>query len=322
MVLFIEPNLKYFCHGSNHILDITLFIKMKLAFITYQIQEKYTSGTAYDEDAELLRFLKQKGIHIEQEIWNDPDVEWTQYDLAIIKSPWDYHEHINEFYLWLEQIRSLGVQLLNSTDIVKWNSDKHYLKEIADAGLNVIPTLFLEKGTTPDISVLFLKLKTEQLIIKPCVSAGAKNTWNIRIDTVETYRDEIYELLKDESYMAQPFMPEIVDGEWSYLFFNGRFSHSLLKKPAKGDFRVQHYHGGTISKVTASPEQIKSAGLYVEKFATDTLYARVDGVHRDGELYLMELELIEPYLFLNTDPEAFQNYYVALTEIISKNGKQ
>ncbi len=121
--------------------------------------------------------------------------------------------------------------------------------------------------------------------------------------------------------MAQPFMPEIADGEWSYLFFNGKFSHSLLKKPAEGDFRVQHYHGGTISKVAASPEQIKSAGLYVEKFATDTLYARVDGIHRNGELYLMELELIEPYLFLNTAPEAFHNYYVALIEIIRKNGK-
>ncbi|WP_158275331.1 RimK family alpha-L-glutamate ligase [Pedobacter sp. HMWF019] len=294
---------------------------MKLAYITYQMQEKYTSGTAYDEDAELLRFLKQKGIHIEQEIWNDPGVEWAQYDLAIIKSPWDYHEQIYEFYWWLERIKALDVQLLNSTDIVRWNSDKHYLKEIADAGLNVIPTLFLEKGTTPDISGLFLKLKTEQLIIKPCVSAGAKNTLSIPIDAIETYRDKVFELLKEESYMAQPFMPEIADGEWSYLFFNGKFSHSLLKQPAKGDFRVQHYHGGTISKVAATPEQIKSAGLYVEKFAIDTLYARVDGVYRNGELYLMELELIEPYLFLNTDSKAFQNYYVALTEIINKNGK-
>lgn len=289
---------------------------MKIAFITYQIQEKYTAGTSYDEDAELLNFLQEKGLDVRKEIWNNPEVNWKQYEYAIIKSPWDYHDHIDQFYSWLEQIKRAEVKLLNPVDIVKWNSDKHYLREIAAAGLNVIPTLFLEKGTRPDIAGLFLQLKTGRLIIKPCVSAGAKNTLNISSGTLDIYTEKIYEMLQEESFMAQPFMSEILEGEWSYLFFNGKFSHSLLKTPGKGDFRVQHYHGGTIRKTDPAEEQIAEAGRYVEQFAKNTLYARVDGVMREGRLYLMELELIEPYLFLDTDARGFDNYYKALMELL------
>lgn len=292
---------------------------MKIAFIGYQVQEKYNSGTAYDEDAELLGFLREKGLDIVMEIWNDPAVNWALYDVAIIKSPWDYHDHIQDFYQWLEWIRSAGVKLLNPVETVKWNSDKHYLQEIADAGLPVIPTVFLEKGERPELSELFKKLKTEKLIIKPCVSAGAKNTVSLTMDSLKMQEEQVYQLLMEESLMAQPFMKEIYEGEWSYLFFNGKFSHSLLKVPKSGDFRVQHYHGGTVVTAEATAVQVAAAEAYVKQFAAGTLYARVDGVNKDGELLLMELELIEPYLFLNTAPSSFEWYYTALQELASEN---
>lgn len=294
---------------------------MKIAFISYKVQHKYTEGVTYDEDAVLLEFLKRKGLDIEMVIWNEPQVDWSGYAYSIIKSPWDYHDHIEDFYQWLEQLTQASVRLLNPAALVKWNSDKHYLSDIAAAGLPVINTVFLEKGTAPDLSTLFKELNTDQLIIKPCVSAGAKNTIRLGREDIAVQQDQIHQFLITESYMAQPFMKEIYDGEWSYLFFNGKFSHSLLKQPKNGDFRVQHYHGGTFNEAQATAAEIAAASHYVEQFAPGSLYARVDGLLCDGVLHLMELELIEPYLYLNTQADAIENYYQAVLELIGTDGK-
>ncbi|MDQ3392780.1 MAG: hypothetical protein M3512_01500 [Bacteroidota bacterium] len=257
-------------------------------------------------------------MRIERIIWNDPAVNWADYEIAILKSPWDYHEKLTDFYTWLDMLESSQVSVLNSDKLVRWNSDKHYLKEIADAGLNVISTLFLEKGTRPDITNLFDQLGTDKIIIKPCVSAGAKSTAILRRSDVHLKQNSIYQSLRIESYMAQPFFDEIYLGEWSYLFFNGIYSHSVLKVPKNGDFRVQHYLGGSIIPAEPKSEEILQAAAYIEQFASDTLYARVDGLIRNGRLYLMELELIEPYLFLNAHTDALENYYHALAYQLHK----
>lgn len=285
---------------------------MKIAYVSYQIQEKYTSATV-DEDKTLLDFLTDKGLSIERVIWNDPAVAWKSYDLAIIKSPWDYHEHIAAFKQWLDQLELLNVRLLNPYERVRWNMDKHYLGEIAASGLAVIPSFFLEKGDRLDLDALTTHFNAEKLIIKPCISAGAKNTYILTAQNLSDHESQINELLQEEAFVAQPFMPEIHDGEWSFLFFNGKYSHSLLKIPKDGDFRVQSYHGGSVNAQEGVDKHIKSAAAYVEQYAQDCLYARVDGLIVNGELNLMELELIEPYLFLDTHPEASENYYQALS---------
>ncbi|SHF29464.1 ATP-grasp domain-containing protein [Pedobacter caeni] len=284
---------------------------MKIAYVSYQIQEKYTSATV-DEDKTLLDFLTGKGLSIERVIWNDPAADWKNYDVAIIKSPWDYHENINEFKQWLDHLQSLNVKLLNPYERVRWNMDKHYLGEIADSGLAVIPSIFLERGDSLDLNALTAHFNTEKLIIKPCISAGAKNTYILTVQNLADHEAQINELLQEEAFVAQPFMSEIHDGEWSFLFFNGTYSHSLLKTPKDGDFRVQSYHGGSVNPQEGVGKHIQSATAYVEQYAKGCLYARVDGLIVNGELSLMELELIEPYLFLDTHPEASENYYKAL----------
>lgn len=285
---------------------------MKIAYVSYQIQEKYTSATV-DEDKTLLDFLTDKGLSIERVIWNDPAVAWKSYDLAIIKSPWDYHEHIAAFKQWLNQLELLDVKLLNPYERVRWNMDKHYLGEIAASGLAVIPSFFLEKEDRLDLDALTTHFNADKLIIKPCISAGAKNTYILTAQNLSDHQTQINELLQEEAFVAQPFMPEIHDGEWSFLFFNGKYSHSLLKIPKDGDFRVQSYHGGSVNAQEGVDKHIKSATAYVEQYAQGCLYARVDGLIVNGELNLMELELIEPYLFLNTHQEAAENYYQALS---------
>lgn len=284
---------------------------MKIAYISYHIQEIYTSPTE-DEELTLLNFLLQKGLEIERVIWNDPLVDWGNYQLAILKSPWDYTEHLTDFQQWLDQLEALGIKLLNPFDKVRWNMDKHYLQEIADSGLPVISSLYIEKGSRIDLQGLLDSFKVDKLIIKPCVSAGARNTFILNADNFAAQQELINTLLQEESFIVQPFMKEVFEGEWSFLFFNGKYSHCLLKVPKDGEFRVQHYYGGSVNVQQTADKYLLEAQAYVDQFAAGCLYARVDGLIVNEQLNLMELELIEPYLFLNTHPESLENYYQAL----------
>jgi glutathione synthase/RimK-type ligase-like ATP-grasp enzyme len=202
--------------------------------------------------------------------------------------------------------------MLNGADIVKWNSDKHYLKEIADAGLKVIPTAFLERRTVFEPAKYF---DAKDVIVKPCISGASKNTFKI---SAGGNADAINNLLQHEAMMVQPYMPQVnEEGEWSLIFLGGKFSHALLKTPAKEDFRSQPQFGGVVQGKQPSPGLLTAATLYVAQFASDCLYARVDGLIIDGEFHLMELELIDPYLFLSTYPQGYENYYAALRKSAS-----
>lgn len=289
---------------------------MKITIVGYQKVERLSQGVANDEDTELIDFLRGKGLDVVPTIWNDETVDWSKFDVAIIKSPWDYHNHLNEFLGWLDTLEKLGVKVLNPVEVIKWNSDKHYLKDIADKGLSVIPSEYLEKNSTFN-NHFFEYFSAEKLVVKPCVSAGAQNTITVSRDNLEERSKEIEQLLKDQDYMVQPFVKEIEHGEWSFLFFNGKYSHCSLKTPKKGDFRVQHYHGGSISYPVPDSLHIEQAGSYLKSLSQSTLYARVDGVLINDSFHLMELELIEPYLFLNGDNALQENYYQALLDLMS-----
>jgi glutathione synthase/RimK-type ligase-like ATP-grasp enzyme len=290
---------------------------MNIAFITYLDKGDFASPTAENEDDTLLNFLKEKGLSIEKVIWNDKDVLWENYNLAILKSPWDYFDLIEDFYNWLAMLQSKNVKLLNPIEIVKWNADKHYLKDIAQAGLNVAQSIFLNKGENINLTNYIEVFNGEPFIVKPCVSGGSKNTFKVDLANAEEINQKLKTLLTEEDFIIQPFIKEIeTEGEWSFLFFGGKFSHCLLKKAKNGDFRVQHYLGGSIHPQNPPQHLLQSAQQYVDEFAADCLYARVDGIEVKGNFVLMELELIEPYLFLNTNNNSYENYYKALQKFI------
>jgi glutathione synthase/RimK-type ligase-like ATP-grasp enzyme len=285
---------------------------MRVAFITYDGSVKYSAANGFDEIQGLLPFLQGKAIAIQAEIWDDPNVDWQTYDVALLRMPWDYHQKFDAFNVWLDRMESLGIRLLNDYSIVRWNMDKHYLQEIADAGFDVISSVFLEKNETENISSVFDTLQSDQLIIKPCVSGGSKNTLKIDRETAVDKAGEIATLLQQGAYLAQPFMKEINDGEWSFIFFNNTYSHTILKKPREGDFRVQQFFGGTIDPVYPDQNFIDRASSYLSAFAPDTFYARVDGLMVNGKFMLMELELVEPFLYLAYAANAPENFYDAL----------
>jgi glutathione synthase/RimK-type ligase-like ATP-grasp enzyme len=289
-------------------------MKMNIALVSYQ--NKKLTQSHLEEDFQLSEFLETKGLIVKRPVWNDVQIDWKQFDIVILKSPWDYHANFDSFILWLSGLDTAGVKVLNPFKTVLWNSDKHYLKQISDDSLPVIKSVFLEKGIVPDLAELLAKSQCKKMIIKPCVSASAKNTMLLTVDNVSSVQNAITGLLANESFLVQPFMEEILQGELSFMFFNGNFSHSILKVPKTGDFRVQSEYGGTVQKINTDIAHLQAAGKYVEKYGKGTLYARVDGVISNGTFVLMELELIEPYLFLNCHELGFDNYYQGLLQLI------
>ena len=290
---------------------------MKLALVTYNDQGNF-AGEGASEDQRLLQFLQQKGQEIQFEVWNDPLVNWETFDAAILKSPWDYFDRFAEFSAWLDLLEKKKVRVLNPVKTVRWNADKRYLFDIEKSGFAIVPSRLLETAQDLDFTPLFDAWQTEKIVVKPVVSGGAKNTFSIKLSEAEIYEQKLTELLKEEAFLAQPFMPEIqTEGEWSLVFFNGKFSHCVLKVPKAGDFRVQHYFGGAIVPSTPPETVLKSAEKLVQEFAKGCLYARVDGVLSRNEFKLMELELIEPLLYLQENDALYENYYQALQELVA-----
>ncbi|MET0570813.1 MAG: hypothetical protein ABWZ79_05270 [Pedobacter agri] len=195
---------------------------MNIALVTYLDKGKYDSTTVESEDDKLLNFLKNKGLHIEKVIWDDPDVNWEHFQLAVLKSPWDYFDRINEFHKWLDHLETKEVKLLNPIDVVRWNTNKHYLKEIEATGLAVTPSVFISKNDQFLLNDFFEQFNSKKLIVKPCVSGGAKNTFKVTDENVEEINNQLQVLVKEEDFIVQPFLSEIIEnGEWSFIFFNG-----------------------------------------------------------------------------------------------------
>ncbi|MDO6389704.1 hypothetical protein Q4E40_06170 [Pontibacter sp. BT731] len=287
----------------------------QIALVTCQSLGDYTTN-ADSEDERLYRFLAEKGHKISFQVWDDAQVDWTAFDTLIIKSPWDYFDKINTFYTWLNKLEALGCRVLNPVKTLRWNADKQYFKDMQTQGVTIVPTVWLEQSSTFDPDSVFEAIGQEKIIVKPRVSGAAKNTLAISRAEAGNYTARINALLQEEPFLAQPFLEEIkTQGEWSFIFFNGRYSHAVLKKARPGDFRVQHFFGGSVHTPTPPAGMLQTATTIAEQFAQDCLYARVDGVELNGELVLMELELIEPFLFLSTSEGALERYYQAFLEL-------
>ncbi len=287
-------------------------MSLHVAIASYYSTGAYDANTI-DEDALLSDLLTEMGISHQIHPWSSPEVDWSSFTHVLIKSTWDYFDFYPEFLVWLDKLEVLGVQVLNEVPTLRWNSSKTYLMEIESQGFPCIAGKVLPKGSRLELDPLYTELGADTLVVKPLVSGGAKNTLKLARGAGEDLEKKIGGLLQEEDFLVQPYIEEIVKvGEYSLIFFNEKFSHAVLKTPAAADFRVQHYYGGTIQTLIPSDAMLSSAQALVDRFAKNTLYARVDGVEIDGVFHLMELELIEPYLFLGLSDQAIPNYKAAL----------
>lgn len=253
--------------------------------------------------------------------WRAPLADFQGFDVALIGTPWDYQDHRAAFLAKLAAIAALGVPVCNAPDVVRWNIDKGYLAQLAERGVATIPTLLLDNPGRAEILAAFDHFAEygdcDRVIAKRRVGAGAEGQFDFTRDAPPPPGWQM-----GHAALVQPFLPAIVEeGEHSLIFIDGAFSHGLIKRPAAGDYRVQSLYGGWDTAATPDPADLAAAEAVLAglPFAAP-LYARIDLVRGpQGNLLLMEAELIEPFLYPLQGPELGPRLLAGLRRTLSSS---
>jgi glutathione synthase/RimK-type ligase-like ATP-grasp enzyme len=273
------------------------------------------AARGFDEDEPIaLPALRDAGLEVDLVDWHDAGVDWRSYDRAVIRSTWDYQQRPDEFTVWLDVV-SLATDLRNSAATVRWSLDKHYLADLDAAGVPVTPTEFVEPGQVPTFPA-------QPFIVKPAMGAGSRGVASYDADQTERARTHVARLhARGGAVLVQPRLASVADdGEWPLMFFGGRYSHAAAKRvtlPAEGSVDELFAAEATVPHV-ADAEQVAVAQAAVDlvsaRFGTPT-YARIDLVRDDdGGFRVLEVELVEPSLFLpDAGPAAVPLLIDALT---------
>ena len=254
-------------------------------------------------DDNLLReALRARGAEATSVVWDEHGVDWSAFDLCLVRSTWDYHEKYADFLTWTRRVEA-ATRLHNPADLIAWNSDKRYLRALAEAGVPTVPTLWVERDSPLDLKGELAARGWEEAVIKPVVDLGARNLHRVRADEAQA---ALAAVLARQEAMVQPFLPSLEEeGELSLVYVEGTFAHAVRTRPATGDFRVQSIWGGPTAPAKPEASHMELAERALAQLDDPPLYARVDLVAGlDREPCLIELELIEPNLYLTTDPAA------------------
>jgi glutathione synthase/RimK-type ligase-like ATP-grasp enzyme len=285
---------------------------MKIALLTCQKLPNLTPT-----DQLLIPELAKHNLQAQAAIWDDKTIDWSNFDYLIFRNTWDYYEKETEFNLWLNHIEKLGIKTLNTLEIIKQNKHKFYLREFQNLGIKILPTIFIEKTNTLNLKEIIPPL-WKKAVIKPAFSAGSYLTEVFDISEIDNINQQYYQIAAEKELLLQEFMPQIqTEGETSFIFFNKKFSHSINKKPAQGDFRIQVQFGGQYSAFEPSLDLIQQAQRIVDTFPKDLLYARVDGIISNNQLQLMEIECIEPDLYFNYSEGALERFVASILKLIA-----
>ena len=212
--------------------------------------------------------------------------------------------------------------MFNPIATIRWNATKTYLRDLADAGIAVVPTALVEAGAATDLDSVMREYGWHEVVVKPTVSATAFETWRVGPAPSSDDESRFARLLRDRGMMVQPYVATIEeDGEFSLMFLGGQYSHAVRKRPRAGDFRVQSEFGGTVEPAEPAAPLIEEAGRFVARTPTPCLYARADGCVVDGRFLLMELEVIEPSLFFLYGPGSADRLADAMRREISPRGE-
>lgn len=256
---------------------------------------------ARTDDALLCAALVEQGDSFEWLPWDRDGVRWQQYDRVVLRSCWDYHRELPRFAAWLESLAELGAALVNPLPVVWENLHKAYLLKLAAAGVPVPPLKLLARGSHGELTRLQAELGAE-LIVKPAVSGSAWRTFRVPAGGAAHAQAEFAALVAERDAIVQAFVPEIqTRGEYSLMFFAGRYSHAVLKTPAAGEFRCQGEYGGSVTALDP-PAAVRAAAERALAVFGAPPYARLDIVVSRGLPLVMEVELIEPVLFFAAAP--------------------
>ena len=259
--------------------------------------------------------MKALGWEVETVSWRSrPD--WNQFDAVYLCTPWDYPQHLDEFKSVLAAIDDSRAVLLNDLSTVHWNLEKTYMRDVEARGDDIVPSTWYERFTIKDVPGFFDEHGVDRVVIKPLVGGNATDVFVVSNPPDQELLDTLQRTFSARRFFVQPFIENIQsEGEFSLFFFNGEYSHGTLKKPKDGDFRVQEEHGAEIFVITPCETLLEVGHQVFSHIEPLPVYGRGDWVRGpDGRFLLMELELIEPSLYLRTDSAAAARFASAFEQ--------
>lgn len=304
---------------------------MDIALITGTVDERTAEVAGFaafmaQVDAPLVAALESLGAEVHRPVWHDAAVEWSAFDLALVRTTWDYIDRRDEFLAWADRAAE-QTRLWNPPDVLRWNSHKSYLLELEERGAPVVPTAWLGRGDRMPLASLLADRGWPQAVIKPAVASGSRGMVRVAVaPAAGADRDAVAAgagagageldlaagqahldaLLADGDVLVQPFLDAVLErGELSVVVVNGGVSHAVRKLPRVGDYRIQETYGGRYAMETVDGEVDALARWVVDATGAKLFVARVDLLEdATGALQLVELEATEPDLYLGAVPEA------------------
>lgn len=265
-------------------------------FVTWEIPDV---DALLEDDRLLIDALRRRGTAAESIAWSD-SVDWSAFDLAVLRSTWDYVDRLPEFLAALERIERSGCRVRNPLDAVRWNCDKRYLDDLARWGVPVVPAI---RATSSDPDAALRAVADagwDELVVKPTVGVGGSGVARLPSAGLTQHLRSV-----GGEVLVQPFATAVVDeGEYSFVVVGGEVSHVLRKRPAAGDFRAHGIYGGSVAPHAPSDEDLAEVTDMLAPLPFDLDVARIDVVRFGGRLSVLELELVEPMLYLSSAPGA------------------
>ena len=261
-------------------------------------------GDAFEHDlltAALRPAFEEAGLELVEIDWRAPLEDFANIPLVLLGTAWDYQDHPDEFLAKLEQLDAGGIAVHNPPAIVRWNADKRYLKDLAAKGAATVPTLWLERIDAAGVSDAMDHFGVDRVVVQRQVGAGGLGQFSFSRGNPPDA-----DWTMGRPCMVQPFLPSVVEeGEYTFFFIDGDFSHGVLKRAAEGEYRIQSLYGGFECDYTPSPADLATASAVVEALPfARPLYCRIDMARLpDGNLAVMEAEMIEPYYYPEQGPE-------------------
>ena len=259
------------------------------------------------EDELVINALKEKNLYVVKKDWNDSIFDWETTRSILFRSTWDYFDKFELFKKWFNKTKNKCL-MINSTETIEWNIDKHYLQDLQEHQIPIPNSEFIKRGSSIDLSLLMQKKNWNEIVVKPTISGAAKNTYRLKEVEIIQFGPTWEKLIYKEDFIVQEFQNNVItEGEVAMIVIGGKFTHAVLKKAKEGDFRVQDDFGGSIAKYNPSEEMVKLAEKCTRILTPIPSYARVDIIWDNlMDLAVSELELIEPELWFRLNPNAAQ----------------
>jgi Prokaryotic glutathione synthetase, ATP-grasp domain len=269
------------------------------------------------EDALLRAALEARGLSVYRTNWDDSDFDWRETRYALFRTTWDYFDRFPQFSKWLDATAAL-TQFINPLPLIRWNMDKHYLRDLAAQGILIPATQFIEPGESRSLTEIAQATGWDEYVLKPAISGAGRHTYRLSARNVQAHEDIFQKLIAQESMLLQAFQHNVVHkGELTLMMMNGQYTHAVLKKAKEGDFRVQDDFGGVAHDHTPTAAEIQFAEQVLRACPSMPLYARVDMIwDNEGRLCVSELEAIEPELWFRRCPSSVEPLADGLLQLV------